>query len=135
MGLVGELVEFMGYCCAGKESKESTIVGKLVAMNFYHGQFLGLPVPMSNSLIRQGIKRAHVGMSSQQKVRRPLTWGILTEMHESVQAWAVGGRVLWMGLALTYFFHVASVGIICQRKRGVPQSILFEEGGCGVLQG
>ena len=27
MELVGELVEFMGYCCAGKGNKESTIPG------------------------------------------------------------------------------------------------------------
>ena len=87
IGLVGELVEFMRYCCAGKVNKESTIVGKLVAINLYNEQFLGLSVPMSNPLIRsvrQGIKRAHVGMGSQQKVRRPLTWGMLTEMQESV---------------------------------------------------
>jgi len=36
MELVGELVEFMGYCCAEKGNKESTVVGKLVAINFYH---------------------------------------------------------------------------------------------------
>ena len=117
-------------------SKESTIVGTLVAINFYHEQFLGLSVRVSNPLIRyvgQGIKRAHVGMGSQQKVRRPLTWRMLTEMHESVQACGVDGRVLWIGLALTYYFYVASVGILCHRERGVPQSILFEEGACEVL--
>ena len=68
--LIRELVEFMGYCCAGKGNKESTIVGKLVAINFYHEKFLGLSMPMSNPLIRsarQGIKRAHVGMGSQDK--------------------------------------------------------------------
>ena len=67
MELVGELVEFMGCCCAGKENKESTIVGKLVAIKFYHEQFLGLSAPMSNPLIRslkQGIKKAHVGIGS-----------------------------------------------------------------------
>ena len=71
MDLVGELVEFIGYCCAGKENKELTIVGKLVVINFYLEQFLGLSVPMRHPLIRcvrQGTKRAHVGMGSQQKV-------------------------------------------------------------------
>ena len=46
-------------------------------------------MPMSNPLIRsvrQGIKRAHVEMGSQQKVKRPWTWGVLTEMQEGVQA-------------------------------------------------
>ena len=32
------------------------------------------------------------------------------------------------------FFYVASVGSVCQRERA-PQNILFEAGGCGVLQG
>lgn len=53
----------MGYCCAGKYNKKSTIVGKSVAINCYHQQFLGLPVPLGNPLIRsarQGIKRVHV---------------------------------------------------------------------------
>ena len=89
MELVWEWVEFMGYCCAGKGNKESTIVGKLLAINLYHEQSLRLPVPMSNPLIRsvrQGIKREHVGMGSRQKVRKPLTWGMLTEMQERVQA-------------------------------------------------
>ena len=97
MELVGKLVAFMGHCRAGKGNKESTIVGKLVVINFYHEQFVGLSVPLSSPLIRsvrQGIKRAHVGIGSQQEVRRPLTWGILTEMQESVQARGVGGRVL-----------------------------------------
>ena len=43
------------------------------------------------------------------------------------------GVMDWFGANV--FFYVASVGIICQRERGVPQSIMFEEGGCGVLQG
>ena len=121
MDLVGELVGFIGYCCAEKGNKESTIVGKLVAINFYHEQFLGLPVPMSNPLIRsvgQGIKRAHVGMGSQQNVRRPLTWGVLTEMQESVQAWGIGGTVLWIGLALTNFLMLRTSELFA-KGRGV----------------
>ena len=52
MELVGKLVEFMGYCCAGKGNKESSIVGKLVAISVYHKQLLGPSVSMSNPLIR-----------------------------------------------------------------------------------
>ena len=40
--LVEELVEFMGHCCVGKGNKESTIVGKVVAIDFYHELLLGL---------------------------------------------------------------------------------------------
>ena len=35
----------------------------------------------------------------------------------------------------TVFFYVASVGIVYLGERGVPRSIRFEEGGCGVLRG
>ena len=119
-------------------NKESTIVGKLVAINFYHEQFLGLSVPMSNPLIRsvrQGIKRAHVGMGSQQKVRRPLMWRMLTEMQESVQAWGVGGRVLWIGLALTCFFMSRASELFASGKGVFHKVYCLRGGGCGILQG
>ena len=56
MKLVRELVEFVGYCWAGKGINESTVVGKLLAINFYHEQVLGLSVPTSNPLIRSVCK-------------------------------------------------------------------------------
>ena len=34
MELVAELAVFMGYCCAEKGNKETTIAGKLVVVNF-----------------------------------------------------------------------------------------------------
>ena len=95
MELVVELAEFIGYCCAEKGNKKTTIAGKLVAINFYHEQFVGLSMPLGIPLIesvKQGTKRAHVEKGTQQRVRRPLTWGILTRMPESVPYWGVGGR-------------------------------------------
>ena len=62
MKLVAELAEFMGYCCAEKGNK-MTIAGKLVAIIFYHEQFVGLSLPLGNPLIKSvkpGIKRARV---------------------------------------------------------------------------
>ena len=44
-------------------------------------------MPLDNPLIRsgrQGIKRAHVEEGSQERVKRPLTWGMLTGMQENV---------------------------------------------------
>jgi len=119
MELVEELAEFMGFCCAGKGNKESTIVGKLVAINFYHEQFVGLSVPLGNPFIRsvrQGIKRAHVEKGSQQRVRRPLTWGMLTGMQENVPSWGVGGRVMWIGLALSYFLMLRASELFAGKK-------------------
>ena len=63
MEFVVELAEFMGYCCTEKVNKETTIAGKLVAINFYLDLFVGLSLPLGNPLsksVKQGIKRAHV---------------------------------------------------------------------------
>ena len=68
--LVAGLVEFMGFCCSEKGNKETTIAGKLVAINFYHEQFVGLSMLLGNPLIKsvkQGIKRAHVEKGAQKE--------------------------------------------------------------------
>ena len=52
MGEAELAAEFMGYCCARKWNKESTIAGKLVAVQFYHERFVGLSLPLGNPLIR-----------------------------------------------------------------------------------
>ena len=111
MELAAELAKFMGYCCADKGIKETTIAGKLVAIIIYHEQCVGLSMPLGNPLIRsvkQGIKRAHVEKCTQQRVRTPSTWGMLTRMQDSVPSCGVGGRVVWMGLALPFFMFRAS---------------------------
>ena len=41
-----ECAGFTGYCCAGKGDTESTTVGELVTINFYHEQLLGASVPI-----------------------------------------------------------------------------------------
>ena len=50
--LAAEVTGVMGYCCASKGNKESTIAGKLVAVQLYHEQFVGLSFPLGKPLIR-----------------------------------------------------------------------------------
>lgn len=40
--VVEELAAFMVYCAHDLGNKESTIAGKLVAVKFYHQQFMGV---------------------------------------------------------------------------------------------
>ena len=104
-GMAEELVQYMSFCCAVKKKKEETVTGKLVAVNFYLELWVGLPLPVSRVSVKavtQGIKRAHVESGSQQRVRRPLTWGMLAEMEGGSYEWGVGGRVMCIELALTY---------------------------------
>ena len=60
--------------------------------------------PFRIKAVKEGIKRAHVEGGSQQRIRRPLSWEMLEEMEEAAKEWGMGGRVAWIGLALTYFF-------------------------------
>ena len=61
--LVEKLAEFMAYCCAERKNKEATVAGKLVAVSFYHEQWVGLSLPLQHFRIKavwKGIKKAHV---------------------------------------------------------------------------
>ena len=63
-------------------------------------------MPLGNPLIRsvrQATKGAHVEKGDQQRVRRPLTWGMLTRIQENVLSWEMAGKAMWIGLALSYF--------------------------------
>ena len=88
-----------------KRNKDGTVAGKLVAVNFYHEQSVGLSLPVNHvrvRAVRQGIERALVESGSQQRLRRPLTWRMLAGMERGSQEWGMGSRVMWIGLALTY---------------------------------
>ena len=107
-----------------------------MAINLYYEQFLGLSVPMSNPLIRsvrQSVKRAHVEMGSQQKVRRSLTWGMLKEMQESVPAWrgrgkGVAGRVLLIGLALSCYIMLRASELFANGKGMIHEVYCLKRG-------
>lgn len=95
----------MAYCTHELGNKESTIGGKLVAVSLYHQQCWGIKLPLGNVFlkgVRKGIKRKQVEEGVQQKIRRPLSWGIITEMQGEAAEWGEGGRVLWIGFALSY---------------------------------
>ena len=100
-----KLAEYMAYCCAVRGNRETTVAGKLVAVNFFHEQWVGRSLPLKHfriKAVKEGIKRSHVEGGYQQRVRRPLTWEMVKGMEEVAQSWGVGGRIAWIGLALTY---------------------------------
>ena len=94
-----------------------------MAINFCHKQFVGLSISLGNPLIgsvSQGIKMAHVGKGSHRRVRRPMTRGMLTGMQENVRLRGVGGRVMWIGLASSYFLMLRASELFTGKKGGVP---------------
>ena len=51
--------------------------------------------------MKKGTRRAHAEGGNQARVRRPLTWEMIRVREESISSWGVGGRIVWIGLALT----------------------------------
>ena len=100
--VVDELAEYMAYYCAVRGDRESTVAGKLMAVNFFHEQWMGKTLTLNHfriKAVKEGIKRAHVEGGTQQRIKRPLSWEMVKEMKEAAMEWGVGGRVAWIGLA------------------------------------
>ena len=41
LDVVDELAEYMAYCCAIRGNRETTVAGKLVAVNFFREEWVG----------------------------------------------------------------------------------------------
>lgn len=122
MELVAGLAEFKGHCCAEKGNTQTTSPSRLVTIICYHEQFVGLSgplgIPLTRSAKKQRVKRAHVETSTQQRVSRPVTWSILTRIHGSVPSWGVGKKIVWIGLALSYFLMLQVSELLAGEKEG-----------------
>ena len=87
-------------------NRQSTVGGYLAAMNFFHKMFAGWALPTSHCMIvavGKGIDRAH-GMSKKKaQIRLPLSWSLLSQGRQALVSMEDGGRVMWLGLAVSYF--------------------------------
>ena len=112
-----ELAEYIAYCCAAQGNWETTIAGKLVVVNFFHEQWMGRSLPLDRFQIKamkKRIKRARVEGGTQQRARRPLSWDMLKRMEGVAKGCGVGGRVEWIGLALTYLILLRASELIAE---------------------
>ena len=136
--LAAELTEFMAYFCARKGNKESTIAGKLVAVQFYHEQVVGLSLSLGNqigkTMNQEGTRREGCGA----EIEQPTEVGYADENAREHSLLGVGGTVVWIGLALSYFLVLRASellagekgefhSIYCLRSRGVAFFINNEQ--------
>ena len=106
-----------------------------MAINFFHEQWMGKTLPLNHfriKAVKEGIKRAYVEGGTQQRMRRPLTWGMLKEMEEAAKEWGMGGRVVWIGLALTYLLLLRASELFAEDD-GSVHAVYCLRGGCGIL--
>ena len=136
--VVQELAEFMGYSGAVLGNREATIKGKLVAVDFYHRQFRNQSLPLSSPFLKgvgQGIRRKHVEAGSRPKVRRPLTWGMLSSMQREVEGGKEEGRVLWRGLALSYFLLLRASELFAEARGKYHEIYCLRRGDVAFFRG
>ena len=104
--VINTLLEFMACRLFAFDNQLSTVRGYLAAIKFFHKLHLGWEVPTSHCLIvaaGKGIARIRGGVGKKAQVRLPLTWSMLAQGYLTVSEFKEGGRVMWLGLALTYF--------------------------------
>ena len=80
-------------------------------MLHFHRVNLQMELPTSSPLIKRGLKgvtRSHVAAGTPKRVRRPISWLAMLEGQGLPSSWGPGGRVLWLSLALDYFFVARS---------------------------
>ena len=104
------LLEFVAWC-AKKGNQAGTIASKLSAVLHFHRVNLQMELPTSSPLIKRalkGVTRSHVAAGTPKRIRRPISWDTLLGGQGLVSSWGPGGRVLWLSLALGYFFVARS---------------------------
>ena len=88
------------------QNKMSTVAGKLVAVQYFHRR-AGIELPMRNMYLLQlksGLARESAIHGEATRTRRPVSWVLLKHGIGLASEWGEGGRVLWLTLAVSYFF-------------------------------
>ena len=93
-------------CFFARKNKMSTVAGKLVAVQYFHRR-AGIELPMRNPYLLQvksGLARESAIHGEARRTRRPVSWVLLNHGIGLASEWGEGGRVLWLTLAVSYFF-------------------------------
>ena len=102
---VTELTKFMALRCLSFKNQSQTIRGYLAAIKYFHRMFEGWELPTSHCMVTavgKGIDRAHGKSEVRPKVRKPLSWELLTKGRGCVAGVETEGWVVWCGLALSF---------------------------------
>lgn len=102
---VKELTKFMALRCFSFKNQSQTVRGYLAAIKYFHRMFEGWELPTSHCMVTavgKGIDRAHGKSEVRPKVRKPLSWELLTKGRGCVAGGETEGWVVWYGLALSF---------------------------------
>ena len=94
-------------------------------MLHFHRVDKQMELPTSLPLIKgalKGVARSHVAAGNPKRDRRPISWDTLLEGQCLVPSWGLGGRVLWLRMALGHF-SVARLDEIFALASGVVHPV------------
>ena len=97
-----------------------------------------MELPTKSPLLERvfsGISRAHAVAGTKSGVRRPASWDMLLEGETLVPSRGRGGRVLWLCLALGYFFMTRSDELFATDTRVAHQVYCLTLGGVAFYSG
>ena len=89
-----------------KENKAPTVEWKLVGVQHFHRR-VGIELPMKHFIIKSekaGIARESALKGEPQRIRRSTSWAMLKHGLTIVPEWGEGGKLMWLMLAISYFF-------------------------------
>ena len=105
------LIDFAARCFESKGNLAGTISRKFAAVQYYHRVEAQVEIIATSPLVRcalKGIARSHVEAGTRHRVRFPVTWRMWLDGESLILAWAIGGRVIWLCLSLSYFLIARS---------------------------
>ena len=102
---VKELTKFMALRCFTFKNQSQTVRGYLAVIKYFSQNVWRMGIAHFTqckvTAIRKGIDRAHVKSEVRPKVRKPLSWDLLTKGRRSVGEVETEGWVIRSGLALS----------------------------------
>ena len=102
---VRNLSVFVASRCFVHKNQSQTIRGYLSAIKYFHKVHMGWVLPTSHFQILAVLKtvdRAHAQTLTRPRTRKPLTWKMLETGRSMVEGMGESGRLIWMGLALSF---------------------------------
>ena len=102
---VKELTKFMALRCFTFKKQSQIVRGYLAAVSIFTKCSEDGNCPLHTAMVTavgKGIDRAHGKSEVRPKVRKPLSWDLLTKGRRSVAEVETEGWVIWSGLALSF---------------------------------
>ena len=107
MVYVNVFLSYVSYACLVYGLRAATISNHLAAIKFFHQVLFHFDLPIAHALVvkaLKGVERSHADHGHQPRIRRPISWATIYSAKHTASQWGPGGRLLFLGLGVSFFF-------------------------------